>query len=218
MLNRQWTDTSLLLLFNRLNGWQIECRSQGISFAQSKLRSSSFFSHLIKRMAIPIMAITIMVLEKFLPAWSFSLEWWSWLRNRSLFHVFLLHIWVNWLFSLFSWRWGVDYGLWMDLHWSKHGWGGGGAEQPERADYGNASTDRLKGCALEAQDRSNKSSILPLLAVKCLGFLSITKTGGACTEYQTAADKHIKSHALHRLNYEESLISCYINTFLTITG
>lgn len=54
---------------------------------------------------------------------------------------------------------------------------GGKAEQPEWADYGNASADRLKGCAIEAQERSNKSSILPSLSVKCLGFHSMTKTG-----------------------------------------
>lgn len=48
--------------------------------------------------------------------------------------------------------------------------GGEGDEQPQRADYGNASTDRLKGCAFEAQERSNKSSILAMLAMKCLGF------------------------------------------------
>lgn len=134
------------------------------------------FSHLIKRIAIPIMAFTIMALEKMLPAWSSWLEWWSWLRNTGLFLLFSLHIWVNWLFSHCSWRRGwVDYG--WDLHWSKHGGGWGSAEQPEWADYGNASTDRLKGCVFEAQERSNKSSILPLLAVKCLGFLSMTKKG-----------------------------------------
>lgn len=35
------------------------------------------------------------------------------------------------------------------------------AEQPEWADSGNASTNRLKGCVSEAQERFNKSSILP---------------------------------------------------------
>lgn len=89
----------LITAFNRLNGWQIECRSQGISFALSKLRSSSF-SHLIKRIAHPIMAIAITVP----PTRSFSLDLWSWLRNTSRLLFFSLHVWVNWLFSHCSWR------------------------------------------------------------------------------------------------------------------
>lgn len=83
------------------------------------------------------------------------------------------------------------------------GWGE--AEQPERADYGNASTDRLKECAFEAQERSNKSSVLPLLAVKCLGFHSMTKSE-TCAEYQAAAvDKHIRVAFFHVNKHIKSL-------------
>lgn len=83
------------------------------------------------------------------------------------------------------------------------GWGE--AEQPERADYGNASTDRLKECAFEAQERSNKSSVLPLLAVKCLGFHSMTKSE-TCAEYQAAAvDKHIRVASFHVNKHIKSL-------------
>lgn len=149
---------------------------RGLHFLKVSSDHHLFFFHLIRRIAIPIMAITIMALEKLLPAWSSSLEWWSWLRKSSLRLLFSRHIWVNWLWSHCSLRGGwVNYG--WDLHWSKHGGGWGKAELPEWADYGNASTDRLKGCASEAEERSNKSSILPLLAVKCLRFLSMTKTG-----------------------------------------
>lgn len=53
VLNRQWIDTSLLPLFNRL----LDCQSPGISFARSKLRSSSCY-RLFRIIAIPIMTIT----------------------------------------------------------------------------------------------------------------------------------------------------------------
>lgn len=75
---------------------------------------------------------------------------------------------------------------------------GGEAEQPERADYGNASTDRLKGSAFEAQERANKSSILPLLAVKCLGFFSVSMAWGFVQNTKQQLWTNIKKmHAIH---------------------
>lgn len=135
-----------------------------------------FFSILLRELQFPLWPSPSWQWWNCCLAWSFSLEWWPWLENTSLLLLLSEHIWVNWLWSHCSWREGR--GLTMDgtfIDQNIEG-DGGETEQPRRADYGNASTYRLKGCAFEAQERSNKSSILLSLSLKCLGYLSMNET------------------------------------------
>lgn len=161
--NRQWIDTTLLPPFNRLNYWQIEWRARGNSFRQSELQSLFFPSDLIKRTANPIISITITVLEKPLSAWC------SVRTMRTCPPLLSL------LISHCSWRsGGGGEGYGCDLHWAKLGEGGVNSEQWSELIIVMPQQIDSRDVCLRHKSPSNKSLMLSLLQVECLGFYSIT--------------------------------------------